>query len=333
MKNIYIVSSPFQCISAIEAKTQFNLKNNILIAIYHQKDSDEIAIQMRETFNLCEWDEIIEIGLKKTKSKYVEYIAAIKKLQNQKYNNFFIGNFGQFPTILMSNLDIKKIYAIDDGMGTVNLHENELNPNVQQKIKFFKFVKLLRYIIMGLSTSFDKHRINYFTMFDLKAINNEEIIKNRFLFMQEYALKKKIDENTIYFLGQAMVEDGWVSSDNYFIFLQKIKDYFKNKNFDIIYIPHRREKELEKLELLADSHFKIEKLSMPIELFFLRAETLPQEICSFLSTALYSIEKIFKIKTTAFYIKKEKLLSMHDSIEKRYDELKIGGVKIVDYLD
>jgi len=65
MKNLYIVSSLFQCISAMEAKTQLGLDDNILIAIYYSKDGEKTYEQMREVFKLSRWDEVIEIGLEK----------------------------------------------------------------------------------------------------------------------------------------------------------------------------------------------------------------------------------------------------------------------------
>lgn len=330
MKNIYIVSSPFQCISAIEAKTQFNLKDNLLIAIYHLKDSDTIVTQMRETFGVSQWDEVIEIGINKTKSKYFEYLDVIKKVNTTNYDNLFVGNFGQFPMILMSNLSVNKIYAIDDGMGTIQLHKNELNPFKEQKKGFLKSIKLLRYSLLNLKTSFDKKRLNYFTMFDLKPNHTEEIILNKFGFMKGYSSSKIIDTNIVYFIGQAIAEDGWISKNAYIKLLKKIKNYYSSLGLKIIYIPHRRETQLDIINTFIDDTFKIEKHTLAIELHLLKIKVLPIEISSFMSTALYSIQKIFPIQTKAFFIAKQDLNISHKMIEKRYNELKDNGSTIIE---
>ena len=94
MKNLYIVSSPFECICAIEAKTQLGLDGNILVAIYYSKDGERTYEQMREIFKLSSWDEVIEIGLERKKSKYFEYISIIKKLKKDTYSTIFAGHFG-----------------------------------------------------------------------------------------------------------------------------------------------------------------------------------------------------------------------------------------------
>jgi len=311
-------------------KTQFRLKDNILLVVYYLNDGDKIISQMRETFKATAWDEIIEIGVKKKKSKYLEYISIIKKLKKSRYENLFTGDFGQFSTILISNLNIDNIYAIDDGIGTLKWHEKELNPNLENNIKFSKKVKMLRYSFLGLKTLFDKKRINYFTMFNLKPYYGELIVKNKFLFMKEYFSNMEVDECTIFFLGQALLEDGWVSKKDYLMFLEYIKNYFKIKNITIFYIPHRRERNIKDLDYLIDEYFKIKNFSIPVELYLFNAEVLPNGVYSFMSTALYSIQEIFSINTTAFYIPQEYILANNNDIENRYSELRDNNVQILE---
>lgn len=331
MKNLYIVSSPFQCISAIEARTQLELNNdNILITIYYSKDSEENYLQMREIFGLLEWDNIIEIGLEKRKSKFFEYISVINKLKKYKFNNVFIGHFSQFQTILLSNLLINNIYSIDDGVITLKLHKDQLNPYIKKKNNFAKKIKMLRYSLVSLKTSFDKSKINYFTMFDIEPYYGEKIIKNEFIFMREYSSKKTQNNSLAYFLGQPLYEVGIMQKNDYLRCLKSVKQYYKNQNIMIMYIPHRREKDINSLKILEDDYFEVRKLPTAIEVYFLKLNCLPKEVSSFLSTALLSIQNIFKIETNAFYITKDLLLKKHLSIEELYDEFKNNGVKILE---
>lgn len=330
MKNLYVVSSPFQCINAIEAKVQLGLKNNILIAVYYSHDGDEIALQMREVIKLSDWDEVIEVGLGRKRSKYLEYMSVIKKLKKHSYDNVFVGHFAQFQTVLLSNLSINNIYSIDDGLVTLKLHEEELNPNLKSNIKLSKKIKMLRYSVFGLKTSFDKKRINYFTMFDLKPYYNESIVKNEFTFMKEYSYaNKRKDPNIVYFLGQPIYEYGVIEKRKYLEFIEFIKNDFKKRNIVVYYVPHRRESSLKDIETFEDEYFKIKKISKSIEIYLLTADILPSAVYSFMSTALFSVKSIFNIDATAVYLKKELLFKEQNIIEDTYKELSNEGVKIL----
>lgn len=330
IQNLYVVSSPFQCISAIEAKTQLGLNNNnILVSINYLKDGKENHLQMREILKLTNWDEIIEIGIEKKRSKLFDYISVIKRLKKFTFNYVFIGHFSQFQTILLSNLKIDKIYSIDDGVATLQLHKGQLNPLLKEKISFSKKIKMLRYSLVMLKTSFDKQRINYFTMFDINAYYGENIIINKFEFMKSYFINKTIDENSIYFLGQPMYDDGCLSKENYILYLEKIKNYFMNKNKSMMYIPHRREVDIECLKSLEDKNFMIKKTHTAIEVYFLSLDILPKEIYSFVSTALISMQKIFNIKTKAFYIEQEILLKNKQAIQELYAEFKNNDIEVI----
>ncbi|MDY0123319.1 polysialyltransferase family glycosyltransferase [Sulfurimonas sp.] len=329
MKNLFIVSSPFQCISALEAKTQLALENNIIVAVYYSNDGSNTHKQMREIFKLSEWNEIVEIGLERKKSKYFEYISIINKLKQYEYKNVFTGHFGQFQNILLSNLITSKIYALDDGSATLRWHKSELNPNIKSEVKFSKKMKILRYSLIGLKTYFDRKRVNYFTMFDLKPYYGETIVQNKFIFMRRYTANKTVDNSTVYFIGQPLYGEKLVEKNVYFEFLENIKRYFVKQNKKIIYIPHRREENLEEFGNIIDDNFKIQRLPTSVEIHLLSLDILPAGICSFYSTALFSINKIFNIDTIAVYLNSEFLNYNQDGIENTYDEFKKNNIKIL----
>lgn len=329
MRNLYIVSSPFQCISAIEAKTQLLLENNVIVAVYYSNDGDETHIQMREILKLSDWNEVIEIGLERKKSKYFEYISIIKKFKKYKYKNIFIGHFGQFQTVLLSNLITNKIYTLDDGAATLKWHKSELNPNFKNHLKISKKIKMLRYSLFGMKTYFDRKKINYFTMFDLKPYYGEIIVQNEFIFMRRHIANKKVDNSTVYFIGQPLYGEKLVEKNAYFEFLEKIKAYFVKHNIKVIYIPHRREQSLEEFSNITDSYFEIKKLSTSVEIHLLKLDVLPIGIYSFYSTAIFSIQKIFKIDTISVYLNSEYLNYNQDGIENVYNEFKNNNIKIL----
>ena len=329
MKNLYIVSSPFQCISAMEAKTQLGLDENILIAIYYSKDGEKTYEQMREVFKLSHWDEVIEIGLERKKSKYFENLSLIKRLKKDAYNMIFTGHFGQFQNILLSNLKANQIFALDDGAATLRWHKSELNPNLEHPLRLSKKIKMLRYSLLGLKTDFDKKRINYFTMFDLEPYYGETIIQNQFIFMKKFIANKKIDDEIVYFIGQALYDEKIVEKETYLEYLEKAKSHLVTQNKKIIYIPHRREENLKDLNYLVDDNFKIQRLPTSVEIYLLGLDVLPSSIYSFYSTALFSIHKIFGIEATAVYVNSDSIKIYKEGIEDAYSVFKKSGVGIL----
>ena len=79
--NLFLVTSPFQLLCAIEAKSQYSAVNNILVL--REEKSLTSAAQMKLLLNKSEWDHILYLG---RKSKIWE---AWKLQYNLKRNTFF----------------------------------------------------------------------------------------------------------------------------------------------------------------------------------------------------------------------------------------------------
>ena len=217
MKNLYLISSPFQALCATEAKEYFRLNNNIALIVNYANDSSENIQQIQNIIALSQWDEIIIIGAEIKNSKYKEYLKRLFLLKKYIYENIFVGHFGQFQHIILGSLDYKKSFVIDDGVITLDLHKNELNPFRDKKQKILKKLKTLRYRIFGFTPIFDKEKLHYFTIFKLQSYYGEEIIFNKFLFLKKHLENKKQDLDSVYFLGQPLMPD-----------LMSLEDYIKN---------------------------------------------------------------------------------------------------------
>jgi len=330
VKNLYIVSSPFQTLCATEAKFHFQTKNNILLIVNYSKDSHDNIHQIQNIVQLSSWDEIIIIGESSKESKYKEYMKNIFTLKKYKYEFIFVGHFGQFQSILLANLVYKNLYVIDDGVITLELHKKELNPFVKKKReKFLKRVKFLRYKIFALRLNFDKKKINYFTMFALQAYYGEKIVHNNFIFMKQLLQDKQRDKSFIYFLGQPLFPS-LIKEDDYIEALANVKRFFQEKHIKVIYIPHRRESHLESIASLEDDFFTIEKFSDIIEAELLKKDVLPMGIYSFLSTALFSLSSIYDtLEIAAFELEIEKFLTKKEAIVNVYKTLEDNNISII----
>ncbi|MEA1988823.1 MAG: hypothetical protein U9N57_06410 [Pseudomonadota bacterium] len=88
----------------------------------------------------------------------------------------------------------------------------------------------------------------------------------------------------------------------------------KHSNLEILYVPHRGES-LKKIEQINSfPNIRVEFLDYPIELYGLVNDTLPFKVTSFYSTALYTMNVIYGVKTEAI-----KLDGLSDEVEMVYD--------------
>lgn len=319
--NLFIVRSPLQIINALEAIEYFSLKNNILVIVYN--NTNNTNEQMDKISSLYEWKEIIYVNKEKKKSKFYEYIGLIKKLREKPYNYVFFSNYGSVQRIILANLKINELYFIDDGVETLNRYDEIF---VKNKINKFR-LKLARFWIFGLKTKI-KNTINFFTYFDLEAFGDSLVIKNNLeYFHKEYFTNMK-EDNITYILGQPLIESKLVSENDYLKYI----DFLIKKNKKVVYIPHRAEKISNSLASYENDNFEIRYINMPIELYFLEKKIYPYAIISFLTTAFFTLDKLYnKTKLSYVYIPKENILQKHKDVENVYNTISNLNIEKIEF--
>ena len=166
-------------------------------------------------------------------------------------------------------------------------------------------------------------------MFDLEPYYGETIIQNQFSFMKQFVANKRRESELVYFIGQSLYSEKIVEKQVYLDYLESTKRYLIAQNKKIIYIPHRREENLEDLNHLRDDSFSIQRLPTSVEVHLLGLDVLPGGIYSFYSTALFSIHKIFGIDATAVFIDNDFVKIYKEDINNAYDVFKKSGIQIL----
>jgi len=315
--NLFIITSPLQLINAIEAREHFNTTNNHLVAIFTEfksKNKDQII----KLINKNDWDNILEFDIRPvgTTSTFFRQVELVKILKNGSYINVFCGDLSSIIKLILSNINKKKIYLLDDGATTINRHLNELNSNKKKKTSTKKIFRQLRFNLLGLKTAL-KETINMFTSYKLTPHADEQIIHNDLAYFKKtFLLKSNLDEN-VYFLGQPLSELGIVDRETYLKYIDTVKKHYLNKK--IIYIPHRFEKNIEAIEELQNSSFRVQHIDLPIELEFINTNKYPMQICSFFSSALFTLNILYpNAEITAFAINYEDVLKPTSGMDNVY---------------
>ncbi len=306
MAHLFIVRTPMQIVSAFEAAQYFHAVDNILIIIHNKQEKNPKQIQnVIEIFNLhVIFNTLIEIE-NKGNSTFLQSLHIIKELQKQPYDKVFLGIYGSVGRLFLANLSYKESYLIDDGTATIIAHQNIMN---NQTPNFKEF----RAIFFGLRIRHNTP-IHFFTIFHLKKITNETIINHRFEYVKQHFLQQNHSDNTVYILGQNIIDVSIVSKEAYLYYIEQIINKYRTQN--IIYMPHRAETLHEELYHLQNKNFTVSENNIPIELYFLKNRIYPSHIISFFTSALYTLNILFSKSTVeSFFIVPEDIENHHDSV-------------------
>lgn len=325
-KNLFVVRSPLQLLNAIEAREYFSCQNRVLLLMFNTNINN--TKQMKDLVISSDWDQIIEYD-ERNIPKYLSLISQIrliKKLKQQDYSYLFSGDFGTKNQIIIANCRPDEIYILDDGTTTIFTHEKLKHDHYLKHLSFGKKLKLYRYLLAGLRFSINQP-INFFTIYNLVQFQNEKIITHNFEYLRTNKIKLREQENTLYFLGQSLVDGRWMSHDTYLDYVKAVIANYKQK---IIYIPHRSEFVSDELKSLESEDFKIQTSTGPIEITLLNNTNIPSGIISFCSAALFNLSKIFPdTKIQAIRINPNDLLKAHDTVSKLYDFFDGSDVEVI----
>lgn len=307
--SLFMVSTLFQLLSAIEAKKYFDIKNTILVLLFYGNNNKDEE-QLKKYLNLFDYDKLIILEKNDAKSYINLNIKLIKELQKNRYKYVFTGFFSANLRRIIANLKYKELFLIDDGVYTIYIHNELCNPNfnnqyqkyilpysekprkkILKKIKFFlynNFRKLYLKLFL-LKNDMDNYNLSYFTIFKLTKYSNENVINHNFNYVKElfHSKKKEIDDR-VYILGQPLERSINNKTSDY---IQWINAIIKKLNKKIVYIPHRAENK-EKIYEISKIVNEVLYLEDNFEIFMLKNSKKITHIVSFISTALYTVKII-----------------------------------------
>ena len=225
---------------------------------------------------------------------------------------------------LVNRLGYEEIYIVDDGTDSILINEERKRSYIKDNSSndanqsFLKQIKSwIRKEYLQLNTE-PAREVTFFTCYDIITKPEDRLINNNYEYLRSLASEKEII-NEVLFLGQCLVDDGYLTADIYISYLRAIKKYFMAANF--IYIPHPRESN-KIIDLIQKSlKITIRRLHVPIEYEVSIRGNRPKYLISFFSSALESCSKILSESTEikAFYLYPEHLMAAKDNVSKVYD--------------
>ncbi len=318
MKSLFLVNSPLEMISAIEARAHFSITKTKLLLYISDTDKKVIRFLLKKS---GKWDDIKWIS---RKSYYgLSWIRLIKKLKKENYN-YFLSPIGSLTSHFLFNLKFKKHYFLDDGTLTLTLADYyKKNKDISKKMSLFegKDKYGIKYNLIEWLHKIFNHKFrgvhvapNFFTFFDIKDWEGQTVILNNFNWFNSLSnnkeASKKIDE-IVYIIGTALVTDKILSLEYYISILKKMKNKYSDKK--IIYIFHRRETKEQLKKIKKETGILIQENEYLIEIDFFMNNIIPTHIVGTVSTALFTLKKIYghNLKIDTFSIETNQIANNH----------------------
>ncbi|VAW63012.1 hypothetical protein MNBD_GAMMA09-573 [hydrothermal vent metagenome] len=315
MKSVFLVKTPLQLLNAIEAKHYFKLSSGdcILIIMGDRKSQPQLLMLASDT---QEWGKVVtlnnvnmfygdpldiisnsivkkiqQLSLFKRSFFYVRRLNRISKyIGNAKY--IFMGYTRYIYMNHFANItQHEKVILLDDGVGAIEYAKLRkqgviLEPNIRLKTRVKRYGKVFFQGVKGG----EAENVTFFTAYDISVDKNDQVVRNDFSYLRSNVNALTVSDD-VFFIGSPLSEVSIVSQENYFLYLNKIKKYFKNKT--IVYIAHRRESP-KKLELIkSELNLKVVLFDYPIEYQLASIGPRPKILASFVSSALDSCRLIF----------------------------------------
>ncbi|WP_350655084.1 hypothetical protein [Pseudoalteromonas sp. D48-MNA-CIBAN-0056] len=165
-----------------------------------------------------------------------------------------------------------------------------------------------------------------FTIFP-EYVNNK--ICNDFRNIKLLVNEEKVLSKKHVIVGAKFVDEGICDRETYLAALSTI---IKHVNADeYVYIPHRGESKIELDAIKNVLPIRILKLNLPIELISLEANIYPLSISHTLSTAVFSMRKIYDTPIYTYRIANSKLMQRKELIENLYNV--IDSKKISQFIE
>ncbi|RLA83865.1 MAG: hypothetical protein DRG78_03115 [Epsilonproteobacteria bacterium] len=321
--NLFIVESPFQLLSAIEANNYFK-ETSILIVKYNMEEKNNT--QLSSIINkFSNFGKVIEI--KATKTNYdanlkLFFLLVKLKKENIFYNKIFIGEYRSYHMRKFFDiLNPDECFVLDDGniifsviKYIINKKDEYYFDGIKGKIK--KSIYSMQVFYLGLAKYKIRRDISIFTCFNINSELNTKIIKHNFNHIKSIGSAHS-SKDIVYFYGANLEELG-INKEVEIKYLMYVVKYYNNIDYKIMYVSHRKETKEKLLYIENRLAIPIIKNIYPAEIQLILDDVVPRHISSFVSSVLITLPILYNFDSVISFSFK-----IDNIIEKYKEELSV----------
>ncbi len=295
-RNQIFVTTGFQLLNALEylQTTKRVGDHNTIIAIHSYPGSVK---GIKELVRMHHWDNnvvyffpkwMIDIRHKLLKQFLMNFWAFLKiPFILDSSSTIILGSYHNFICqVVAKKAHHNEIVLLDDGSSSIAYPDYVVSKNriIEQIFGLSKFKIVPNYFFTA-----------YYDILKSKLTGNTSLLKNNYQYLKSKTCSKSIN-STIYFIGAPLVEEGFLSSNEY---IDKIKSIYQKYNF--VYVPHPREssENICFVSTIAD----VLSIDIPFEIFLVSQQCLPELIIGFHSSIFFNVHMLFDRGIKTHYIK------------------------------
>lgn len=363
-KNLFLITAPYQMLSALEAVHQLSLDQNHLRVI----DTGHFTqAQFDCVIDPAQWESVCfhrlhyrctdrDFGVnppKNLKEKVIEKLLIMDQGLKRIKANQLARDIGEVGTLVMGNyrrdydghmrhlanrIPHKHLLLLDVGTDTLAVnqdrHLDRKDPGGTSEKRMSGNGNSLKGWLKDRLVKWDTEgapSVTFFSTYDLDLAPGDKAIKNSYAYLQE-VVANTAPSRDVLFVGQPLVDQSYLDADSFIQNLRYIQNYFDGQR--LVYIQHPRESR-EQLQLVQDLNIPIKRFSAPFEYAVSLGGQRPAGIATFFSSALENCAVIFglSIKTYSFRLPEAQLLKNHKEVERVYRlwaEQADSGITLID---
>lgn len=325
--DLFVLDTPLQLLNALEARHYFGGQPSALVLLHWPAwpVSAFECLLNEMTWQSTTW---VPMNAQRSTQKYWligsqtsdrlnEYRWIYQQYRRRNRIDRVLARFGRISRLVVGNLyndymshvsshvPHDELIAIDDGTDTlrVAMRRHNAATSLEQTTPLGP-IQALKHFIQNRWVFWDGRQpnaITFFTAYDIAVGSKDRLIVNDYRWLRERVVSRA-GNDYVYFLGQPLIEDGYLEEITYLEYLRKVVRYYGDNQ--VVYIPHKRESNRSLILIDQELGLAIQRFSRPIEVELAIGGELPKELASFFCSALENCSILFgnSLQIKAFYI-------------------------------
>lgn len=286
--NLFLVTSPFQYMCANEARIYFKCTDNILLLV--NQDTEQALKIQNKILNKEHWTHIINIDRNNRTLVMPRVIKQIKKkLNGTNVEKFFYAEYTGLRTkLLIKNLNIEKEIYFDDGTLSLLEFEKYIKPKVvYNRPRFFQDLLIRLYGCKPVGSLPQSKNLEIFTLFDLGHSEFKCHQNHLKQLINKYGQPELFNPSApIGYIGQGGIGDKNKLSITQYI--SELDQLTQNLGKQIIYFPHRTEKNEVRKKLIKKDYIIYHQSDYPLEIELIDKNIQLSSLIGIYSTAMFT---------------------------------------------
>lgn len=262
--DLFVIDTPLQLLNALEARYYFGDHPSTLVLLHWPVWPKMVFERL---LSEMEWEGItwVSMGIERPVQRYPlislsvsdrfnEYRWVYRQYRRRRRLDATLVRIGQVDRLVIGNLfnqymqhvairvQYNELIAVDDGTDTLRVAAlRQKAIDMSEELPPTDFIRSVKNLINKRYVEWAARQprsVSFFTAYDVEVGKKDQLIRNSYRWLQKYMTNcKKSDQ--VFFLGQPLIEDGYLEESTYLEYLNKIVSYFNPKR--VVYVPHKRE--------------------------------------------------------------------------------------------